>query len=203
MKRNSILGVLVLLATILAPPGVVVLASNYGVYAACDSTPASQCIADNGTHRLWYAIAPTARIRTQTTAALHEVYGVPYSYINTSVVTTSGTEDVRVYEGGNFSSSYWAWTYCPSYASKGGSGRWVWCRPQVLFYNNGAHPTRFDSDDKVYGIACHELGHTLGLRHPDDYTGDNSSCMYSVASPLRLDIKSHDEAHLFTLYAPD
>jgi len=41
-----------------------------------------------------------------------------------------------------------------------------WCRPQRLYYNTYYEAGYFPDPNPKRYIACHELGHTIGLRHP-------------------------------------
>ena len=59
------------------------------------------------------------------------------------------------------------WTYCPPEAPQGLNARGDrWCRHQRLHFNLNTDYAAFFADDpsREY-IACHELGHALGLRH--------------------------------------
>ncbi|MCA2219246.1 M57 family metalloprotease [Jidongwangia harbinensis] len=47
----------------------------------------------------------------------------------------------------------------------------------------------------VNNLACHELGHAVGLRH----STETSSCMFAAASPATI-TTTHDRGHLNTRY---
>lgn len=81
--------------------------------------------------------------------------------------------DVRVVDG-TYDNNQLAWVNCPSGATEGGSNPNRWCYGQKLTVN-----LAFDlpTAGRRY-VACHELGHTVGLRHEDEV--HSNSCMRLV-----------------------
>jgi Metallo-peptidase family M12 len=80
------------------------------------------------------------------------------------------------------------WTSCRDGTSAGRDPNRT-CFFQVVRFN-----TRLSGPDRVR-LACHELGHTVGLRH----TGDNTSCMlgsYTAGDGGALALNRHDRDHI-------
>lgn len=110
---------------------------------------------------------------------------------------TSANVDVKVYYltvNPNWSRAY---TTCEANAATGlpGVRYHMWCRPQRIYYQ--AYPEANDCWN--YGpcrrwLACHELGHTLGLQH----SANSATCMYTVGYPDTLN--AHDKEHLEDCY---
>lgn len=84
----------------------------------------------------------------------------------------------------------------------GGTDPRKWCRPQRIFYNLAFEQNYFPTDNPKRYIACHELGHTIGLRHSNESTG---TCMISATItpkyvPTFTTTSGHDRNHLLAWY---
>ncbi len=80
----------------------------------------------------------------------------------------SSTKDVEVLLANQPSIQALAYTACAAGADYGGSdaNHTRWCRPQRFVYNTFYAASHFPTDNNKRYIACHELGHTIGLQHP-------------------------------------
>jgi hypothetical protein len=80
-----------------------------------------------------------------------------------------------------------AWVDCPANNSgTGGSGSSVWCRGQYLRFNSA-----YEGYLGNRIVACHELGHTVGLKHNTHPAGETyDSCMRT--SPVLDRYSSHE-----------
>lgn len=56
------------------------------------------------------------------------------------------------------------------------------------------------TDLQLRGLACHEVGHSFGLRHPPSNTPSIYHCMVSVA-PFPPNLGPHNVAHIESKYA--
>ncbi len=161
---------------------------------ACDTTINSQCIADSGVHRVYLGALPagSAMIAAMQTAiatydAVADVLAVEWS---------TSDADVRAGEGNYGNTSWWAYGNCSSAATYGGVDPHRWCYPQIIHFNR-THPSNWDGSGTGRNtVACHELGHTLGLRHS---VSTQSSCMRN-AQTIYPSITDHDNAMLNGLY---
>ena len=69
----------------------------------------------------------------------------------------------------------------------------------MLVFNLTYKATKYDTLAKTQAIACHEVGHSLGLRHPEG--GTSTSCMVSGQSSQRYLVQTQKD-QLKTFY-PD
>jgi hypothetical protein len=95
-----------------------------------------------------------------------------------------------------------AWVRCPSNnTGTGGSHPNRWCRGQDMIFNLWyyTHQNGFlDTDAQRRNLACHELGHTVGLRHRTD---TRASCMWTFAGDGGgTNLDNHDRAHVNATY---
>lgn len=167
----------------------VVMASPFGsgINHACDAHYASQCVADNAGHRVRFFDVGNTNLLGATRDQM--------SYYNSaagalSMIEVTSNADVHVQDVAVGPVGWWAATYCAGSATYGGTDPNRWCRPQILTYNTSysvgvAQP---------YYLACHELGHTVGLRHT------SNSCMESGDTTGLDTVTGHEIGHINARY---
>lgn len=114
--------------------------------------------------------------------------------------TTGGDPDVWVYYDDYGANGVAGWVDCPSSSQTGGPQARGWCRFSQARYNE--HYVSGDSQARARSRACHELGHTIGLRHPSDENDPDTfaSCMSTPTSASKIGITVHDTNHLNNHY---
>ncbi|MDX1468226.1 MAG: hypothetical protein R3258_02690 [Acidimicrobiia bacterium] len=111
-------------------------------------------------------------------------YALDYLYDPTDLVAyrtwSDPYPDVIVYDHDVYGNNgAVAWVDCPANNTGiGGLGASRWCRGQILRYNAFYEPFWVDETWARAGLACHELGHTVGLRED---THETSGCMAAGA----------------------
>jgi hypothetical protein len=154
-------------------------ADNFGgpkdASAACDATTSSECVANDANHSIYYSSNVTsADWLNGADAAINDYYNNTTSLIIWHTPTYSASNDVRLSEV-DTSNNLWGWGRCASSPTATGHLATAvpayahglnWCYPQLVFLNDHyASTAGYNNATGKRAIACHEIGHTLGLRH--------------------------------------
>jgi hypothetical protein len=140
-----------------------------GAASNCDrpvNPPRCTSVGDDRMHRIAFDESLSPGLTDAMRYAMSEVYGPTRLTMVEHAEVTKRT-DVIAFSGDFGDNGAAAWVYCPRDAPQGPNvvgDRW--CRHQELYFNlNPRYAIFFDDDASRRHVACHELGHTLGLRH--------------------------------------
>lgn len=169
--------------------------SNWGHWCTEGAGNQAQCIANNGIHTIDY-YQLTQAMMDATNWALDTQYE-PLANIETHISDDPSIVDVVVKDVDYEDNGWWGWTKCSTDPDTvyGGSpdDHTRWCRPQVLFYNIFHNtPSEFGTEYRRKWLACHEVGHTLGLRHRDSAT----TCMEEWDGDGPNTLAGHEQTQL-------
>lgn len=112
--------------------------------------------------------------------------------------------DVIVYDYDYGDNGYAGWADCPANNTGiGGSGATRWCRGQIVRFNGSYESRWINAAWAREGLACHELGHTVGLRHADSGSGClTHPAPYNTAYLFYQNpyLRQHDKDHVNASY---
>ena len=182
-------------------------AANFGSTACTGSTDPydylpQNCpsVANNGFHAISFNSlgGQIPGIETATQWAIDNVYNPTGMVVYRD--ETDPYPDVIVGDHDWGDNGFAAWVNCPDdNTGEGGTNPNRWCRGQRLRFNSYwyIHGDYYDTLGNRRRMACHEMGHTVGLRHYDDYHTGTDSCMLrdprdaSAAQLTQHEINTH------------
>jgi hypothetical protein len=177
----------VLAATLAAPALAHHGGRGIGSLLACDrpvEPPRCTSVGDDFLHHVVFDASLSEGLAASLRDTMAEDYGPTKLHMIAEPEVTDATDDIAF--SGDFGDNGAAgWVYCPPGAPQGLNSRGDrWCRQQEMFFNlNPRYRIFFDDDASRDHVTCHELGHTIGLRHwgnPPESTGPAAAtCMNS------------------------
>ena len=152
---------------------------------ACDrpvTPPRCTSVGDDFRHNVAFDASLTAPLREAMRGAMTNAYG-PTRLVMIEQAEVTPTTDVIAFSADYGENGAAGWVYCPSDSPQGlNTQGHRWCRHQELHLNlNARYGLFFDDAASRAHVACHELGHTLGLRHwgnpPETDSPVGATCM--------------------------
>lgn len=167
-------------------------ASNFGSAGSVGTTGTT-----NGVFLLPNSTMTVKRVNLTSQNSGSVYTRVSLVYNNTDLIATTGpnsescspTERVCVFDANYGNNGLYGWNACRSGAS--GSHPNMRCSHQWVRLNTAYTPP------SAQRLACHELGHTVGIRH----TSSTDTCMTTdLNASTSLQLNAHDRAHINANY---
>jgi len=172
----------------------------------CDATIYAECVANDAYHAVYVNVSGSYGTQVRWAMANYTSVAPPVQMYE--IYPPALDKDVEVLLTNAGANGALAWTQCASGATYGGSdaSHTRWCRPQRFYYNTYYEAGYFPTDNPKRYIACHELGHTIGLQHPA--AGEpTATCMTSATItpkyvPTYTTTSSLERSQVYAYYSP-
>jgi hypothetical protein len=141
-----------------------------GALFTCDrpvSPPRCTSVGDGLTHFVAFDDSLTDGLADSLRQAMLEAYDQPTKLTMVEQSSVTDETDAIAFSDDYGENGAAAWVYCPIEAPQGINPTGDrWCRAQEIHFNlNPRYGNFFADDGSRDHVTCHELGHTLGLRH--------------------------------------
>ena len=149
--------------------------------------PRCTSVANDMRHRVFFDSTLTDGLRSSLRDAMAEDYD-PTDFTVTEETELTIATDFVAYSQDYGDVGAAAWVYCPTDAPQGSNSEGDrWCRMQEIHFNlNSRYFVFFEDDDSRDHVACHEFGHTIGLRHwgnPPQSVGPSAATCMNANTP--------------------
>lgn len=163
--------------------------------------PRCTSVGDNFRHYVFFDPSLTEELRSSLRDTMAEDYDPTALIVREHPALTSQT-DVIAFSANYGENGAAGWVYCPSDAPQGTNAQGDrWCRHQELHFNlNPRYAIYLNDDGSRDYVACHELGHTVGLRHwgnPPESSGPvGATCMNADTPDGPTDLSQAEIDHI-------
>jgi hypothetical protein len=212
VRYAPVAAVLVAVALLLPAPQMAIAehgGAELGSFLDCArpvTPPRCVSVGDNDRHYIYIDPSVPADLAESVRRAMREAYG-PTALRMIEEEALSDRTDVIVLAADWGQNGAAGWVICTADAPQGVNARGDrWCRHQELHFNlNARYGAFFADDDSRTHLACHEIGHSVGLRHwgnPPNSDGPvAATCMNADTPNGPVSLHQFDRDHIDAYYA--
>jgi Matrixin len=182
---------------VLEPPALA-WAANAGS-TTCSGAPRS-CISlswyTGGLYRMLIHPSVGYNMTVELEWVMANAYPSSTTHLEMSRTYSSGAWEVRAATTSSPSTGIVGWVECKPGVTTSGSHPNQRCSYENLWFNTVYLDTTNGDSNYLAAIACHEMGHTVGLRH----SADTASCLQNPPIAYQWYPTSHDRGELAARY---
>jgi hypothetical protein len=164
--------------------------ASAGNFGGCNNGVSfPSCLANNSTHYMSYDLTSGWRTATESTRTQSfETTDL------TTILTVHDSSDVHYYVETTAGASYIGKYFCATWGPSG------ICNHAHVAYN-GPNGSGLSTSD-LQSVACHETGHSVGLRHPEDSNLPDDPSVYQcmVVNGFPRFLGGHNADHINAYY---
>jgi hypothetical protein len=164
--------------------------------------PRCTSVGDNPLHLVYFDATLTEELAASMRRTLADDYD-PTKLVVVEQKRLTRMTDVIVFSADYGENGAAGWVYCPADAPQGTNPSGDrWCRHQELHLDlNARYGSYFDDDASRDYVTCHEMGHTVGLRHwgnPPQTSGSDvgATCMNANTPNGPTGLHQYDIDHI-------
>jgi hypothetical protein len=206
-RGAAIVAALVVLLPVVAPASAHHAGRPIGSFSTCTrpvSPPRCSSVGNDANHFVAFDATLTIGLAESLAATMVEDYE-PTKLTMTLQPSIDAHTDVIAFSEDYGNNGAAGWVYCPPEAPQGiNRQHHRWCQAQELYFNLNPSMAAFFADDPSRDyVTCHELGHTLGIRHwgnpPESAGPAAATCMNADTpdGPTDLHQVDHDHINLY------
>ncbi len=205
----AVLGALALVAQAPAAVSADHGGDSIGSLMRCDrpvTPPRCSSVGNDMWHFIYIDPSVPPELADSLRQAMAQAYDPTYLVLIEQPEITPAT-DAIAYAGDHGANGAAGWVYCPPQSPQGLNSRGDrWCQHQEIHFNlNARYAIFFDDDASRDHISCHELGHTIGLRHwgnpPESDAPRAATCMNADTPNGPTTLHPNDADHIRQYYA--
>ena len=210
MRRHAIVAILALLASVVGGAMPRATIGDHGgreitSLFTCDRPvipPRCTSVGDDAIHRVAFDDSLTAGLAESLRQSMADAYDRPTKLKMVAQSKVTRSTDAIAFSDDYGENGAAGWVYCPVGAPQGLNPNGDrWCRLQEIHFNiNPRYGLFFNDDSSRDHVTCHELGHTLGLRHwgnPPQTEGEvGATCMNSNTPDGPTHLHAFDIDHI-------
>lgn len=162
-----------------------------------------ECSAENSSHGVYITLTFDPDFADAVRDSMAQDYNLTgqFNMYNSSGINISDVYWVHATFDSSIPQKFWLYETCRSSSTHGGgNGYYGWCRPHAIRVDKSRPGWQDVTLAKMDYLACHELGHSVGLQHPGTYPNENAPRVTCMDYQQDKNLGNHDREHLIDCF---